>query len=98
MQQDSYQPDNSASLNNNPNNPAPDTPLNTFKVELTPAQASYLARLLPTSYSFQLDSKTTRRLPSSKPKEDLRPPPEPKRKPTKVTPLPCRMTPNPQRL
>jgi hypothetical protein len=34
-------------------------------VELTAAQANYLARLLPTNYSFQLDPKNLRRLPSS---------------------------------
>lgn len=84
MQQDSYHPDNSASLQNNPINPSSDTPANTFKVELTSAQAAYLARLLPNSYSFQLDPKIPRRLPSSKSKEELRAPAEPKRKPTKV--------------
>jgi hypothetical protein len=86
MQQDSYHPDNSASLQNNPINPSSDTPANTFKVELTSAQAAYLARLLPNSYSFQLDPKIPRRLPSSKSKEELRAPAEPKRKSTKVPP------------
>lgn len=32
MQQDSYHPDNSASHQNNPNNPPSDTPANTYKV------------------------------------------------------------------
>lgn len=77
--------DNSASYQNYPNNPPSEQPNNPFKAELTAAQAAYLTRLLPTFYSFQLDARSARRLPSSsKQVHEVKPPAEPKRKSTKV--------------
>jgi hypothetical protein len=56
MQQDSHQPDYSLSYQNNPNNNQDNAP-SIFRVDLNNAQFAYLARLLPTSYSFQLELK-----------------------------------------
>jgi hypothetical protein len=50
---------------NNHSNIAPDFSSSIYRLELTPQQANYLTRLLPTNYSFQLDAKIPKRTSAS---------------------------------
>ena len=67
---------------------------NIYHIELTLPQATFLSKLLPAAYSFQLEPKLAKRasVANKTVKEDPKPALETKKKSSKVLYLPFRMT------